>query len=76
MPKERIIVMMEDDIAFSPYNPLPGKVFSLLLSVRVRACYYRLKACILESSVTAAAALNCADIQLSTLRRCLPRHQD
>lgn len=26
MPTDRIVVMMEDDIAFNPYNPVPGKV--------------------------------------------------
>jgi Peptidase C13 family len=41
MPKERIIVMMEDDIAFSIYNPLPGKVclLKLLLSVSLHPSY-------------------------------------
>lgn len=29
MPTDRIVVMMEDDIAFHPDNPVPGKVGTL-----------------------------------------------
>ena len=30
MPTDRIVVMMEDDIASNPYNPVPGKVGTIV----------------------------------------------